>query len=174
MACRHYPLIGFRLHRSAPSMSGLCHFSLFVFHRRAPTGDAATSWAKLQLQGPLFKARACTPKHSVRRGIMYYVILICSSILFDFNVGNSVHTGPHAEAFSKICKHFVTHGCRLGTKCRFLHCTPSQLAEKLSTQQDPAQPQSSPQDTSSSTNANSSNNKPDVMATDSAADDNRS
>lgn len=51
-------------------------------------------------------------------------------------VPHGFSNGPHAEAFSKICKHFVTHGCRLGNKCRFLHCTPSELAEKLTVQKD--------------------------------------
>ena len=32
---------------------------------------------------------------------------------------------------SKICKHFLTHGCRLGTKCRFLHCSAEDLANKM-------------------------------------------
>jgi hypothetical protein len=33
---------------------------------------------------------------------------------------------------SNICKHFITHGCRLGTACRFLHITPEELAVKMS------------------------------------------
>ncbi len=34
---------------------------------------------------------------------------------------------------SKICKHFITHGCKLGSRCRFLHCTPEELANKMAT-----------------------------------------
>ena len=91
-----------------------------------------------------------------------HVLLRCISFCShcDAFTHTHTHTGPHAEAFSKICKHFVTHGCRLGTKCRFLHCTPSELAEKLSTQKEsPSQPNlsSQPQDNSAS-NTNSSNN----------------
>lgn len=39
-----------------------------------------------------------------------------------------------AEA-SRICKHFLTHGCKLGEKCRFLHCTPEELASQMAQDQ---------------------------------------
>lgn len=32
---------------------------------------------------------------------------------------------------SKICKHFITHGCKLGSRCRFLHCTLEELANNM-------------------------------------------
>ena len=32
---------------------------------------------------------------------------------------------------SRICKHFLTHGCKLRDACRFLHCTPEELATKM-------------------------------------------
>lgn len=31
-----------------------------------------------------------------------------------------------------ICKHYITHGCRLGSSCKFLHITPDELAIKMS------------------------------------------
>ncbi|KAL5483956.1 hypothetical protein EMCRGX_G020377 [Ephydatia muelleri] len=36
---------------------------------------------------------------------------------------------------SRICKHFLTHGCKLGEKCRFLHCTPEELASQMAQDQ---------------------------------------
>lgn len=34
----------------------------------------------------------------------------------------------------KVCKHFQTYGCKLGTRCRFLHCTQEEL-NKMSAEQ---------------------------------------
>ena len=42
-----------------------------------------------------------------------------------------MHSFLTAGLESKICKHFLTHGCRLGAKCRFLHCSAEDLANKM-------------------------------------------
>ena len=40
---------------------------------------------------------------------------------------------------SRICKHFITHGCKLGSQCRFLHCTPEELASQMAHEQQKGQ-----------------------------------
>ena len=40
---------------------------------------------------------------------------------------------------SRICKHFITHGCKLGSQCRFLHCTPEELASQMAHEQQQGQ-----------------------------------
>ena len=45
------------------------------------------------------------------------------------------HAGSSLEA--RICKHFITHGCKLGSNCKFLHCTPEELANKMANNADP-------------------------------------
>ena len=52
---------------------------------------------------------------------LYTVLILC--------------TGSSLEA--RICKHYITHGCKLGSNCKFLHCTPEELANKMSVN-DPA------------------------------------
>ena len=47
-----------------------------------------------------------------------------------------VYTGSSLEA--RICKHYITHGCKLGSNCKFLHCTPEELANKMANHNDPA------------------------------------
>ena len=47
-----------------------------------------------------------------------------------------VHTGSSLEA--RICKHYITHGCKLGSNCKFLHCTPEELANKMANHNEPA------------------------------------
>ena len=39
----------------------------------------------------------------------------------------------HSSSPGQICKHFLTHGCKLGAKCRFMHCSPEELANKMAT-----------------------------------------
>lgn len=40
--------------------------------------------------------------------------------------------------FFTVCKHYITHGCKLGNSCKFLHCTPEELANKMATNDPPA------------------------------------
>ena len=47
-----------------------------------------------------------------------------------------VLTGSSLEA--RICKHYITHGCKLGSNCKFLHCTPEELANKMANHNDPS------------------------------------
>lgn len=53
--------------------------------------------------------------------------------------GRSMRSTP-----PNICKHYITHGCRLGNACRFLHITPEELAVKMSQEKIEEQSNSSP------------------------------
>ena len=55
----------------------------------------------------------------VSLGIPHCVVLIGSSL----------------EA--RICKPYITHGCKLGSNCKFLYCTPEELANKMANHNDP-------------------------------------
>ena len=63
-----------------------------------------------------------------------------SSFLGNFSCPSSLTLAGYID--SRICKHFLTHGCKLGIRCKFLHCTPEELASKIA--QDNHAPQSTP------------------------------
>ena len=56
---------------------------------------------------------------------------------FEFSV---IHLVINAifKFFFAVCKHYITHGCKLGNSCKFLHCTPEELANKMATNDPPA------------------------------------